>query len=110
MAQSRLGLRSWPLYGNDAEALARLALARTVIILCNQHAVIEPGCVKTLRGITAPGILGSTVTRRGKKRKNLSSARHYDQIRFRFHTAKTVSDIGPAAQWEPTQTIPSVLG
>ena len=22
-------------------------------------------------------------------RKNLSSARHYDQIRFRFHTAKT---------------------
>ena len=26
-----------------------------------------------------------------KKRKNLSSARHYDQIRFRFHTAKTPS-------------------
>ena len=24
-----------------------------------------------------------------KKRKNLSSARHYDQIRFRFHTTKT---------------------
>ena len=47
------------------------------------------GCLKTLRGITAPGILGSTVTRRVKKRKNLSSARHYDQIRFRFHTAKT---------------------
>ena len=50
---------------------------------------IDLGCVKTLRGITAPGILGSTVTRRVKKRKNLSSARHYDQIRFRFHTAKT---------------------
>ena len=49
----------------------------------------DPGCVKTLRGIIAPGILGSTVTRRAKKRKNLSSARHYDQIRFRFHTAKT---------------------
>ena len=49
----------------------------------------DPGCVKTLRGITAPGILGSTVMRRAKKRKNLSSARHYDQIRFRFHTAKT---------------------
>ena len=52
----------------------------------------EPGitpCVKTLRGIIAPGILGSTVMRRAKKRKNLSSARHYDQIRFRFHTAKT---------------------
>src|SRR2546423_14895701 len=45
-----------------------------------------PGCVKTLGGITAPGILGSTVMRRAKKRKNLSSARHYDQIRFRFHT------------------------
>ena len=28
--------------------------------------------------------------RRAKKRKNLSSARHYDQIRFRFHTAKTL--------------------
>ena len=27
--------------------------------------------------------------RRAKKRKNLSSARHYDQIRFRFHTTKT---------------------
>src|ERR1700720_2991285 len=51
----------------------------------------DPGCVKTLRGITAPGILGSTVTRRAKKRKNLSSARHYDQIRFRFHTAKTLT-------------------
>jgi hypothetical protein len=53
--------------------------------------VNDPGCVKTLRGIPAPGILGSTVTRSGKKRKNLSSARHYDQIRFRFHTAKTQS-------------------
>ena len=46
----------------------------------------DPGCVKTLRGITAPGILGSTVMRRAKNRKNLSSARRYDQIRFRFHT------------------------
>ena len=51
--------------------------------------VNDPGCVKTLRGITAPGILGYTVTLRAKKRKNLSCARHYDQIRFRFHTAKT---------------------
>ena len=48
----------------------------------------DPGCVKTLRGIIAPGILGSMVMRRAKKRKNLSSARHYDQIRFRFHTTK----------------------
>ena len=51
---------------------------------------IDLGCVKTLRGITAPGILGSTVMRRAKKRKNLSSARRYDQIRFRFHTTKTL--------------------
>jgi hypothetical protein len=29
------------------------------------------------------------IMRRAKKRKNLSSARHYDQIRFRFHTTKT---------------------
>jgi hypothetical protein len=36
--------------------------------------LIDPGCVKTLRGITAPGILGYTVTRRAKRRKNLSSA------------------------------------
>src|SRR5262249_47560394 len=49
----------------------------------------DPGCVKTLRGITAPGILSPLVMRRAKKRKNLSSARHYDQIRFRFHTTKT---------------------
>ena len=46
----------------------------------------DPGCVKTLSGITAPEILGSTVMRRAKKPKNLSSARHYDQIGFRFHT------------------------
>src|SRR5580692_7243317 len=51
----------------------------------------DPGCVKTLGGITAPGILGSTVMRRAKKRKNLSSARHCDQIRFCFHTTKTQS-------------------
>jgi hypothetical protein len=29
--------------------------------------------------------------RRAKKRKNSSSARHYDQITFRFRTAKTRS-------------------
>src|ERR1700737_3407098 len=52
-------------------------------------AVDDPGCVTTLRGITAPGILGPMVMRRAKNRKNLSSARHYDQIRFRFHTTKT---------------------
>src|SRR5262249_28406207 len=51
----------------------------------------DPGCVKTLRGITAPAILSPLVMRRAKKRKNLSSARHYDQIRFRFHTTKTLT-------------------
>ena len=50
----------------------------------------DPGCVKTLRGITVPGILGPVVMRRAKKHKNLSSARHDDQIGFRFHTAKTL--------------------
>jgi hypothetical protein len=55
---------------------------------------IDPGCVKTLRGIIAPGILGSVVMRRAKKRKNLSSARHYDQIRFRFRTTKTQTGSG----------------
>jgi putative ABC transport system substrate-binding protein len=38
-------------------------------------------------GITAPGILRLVVTLREKKRKNSSSARRYDQIRSRFHTA-----------------------
>ena len=40
----------------------------------NSISAYGPGCVKTLRGITAPGILGPTVMRRAKKRKNLSSA------------------------------------
>ncbi len=60
----------------------------------SQHGVnvaYDPGCVKTLRGITVPGILGPVVMRRAKKHKNLSSARHYDQIGFRFRTAKTQS-------------------
>src|SRR6516162_847346 len=61
----------------------------------------DPGCVKTLRGITAPGILGPTVTRRAKKRKNLSSARHYDQIRFRFHTAWVNSGLHRLAERLP---------
>jgi hypothetical protein len=46
-----------------------------------------PGYVKTLRGINAPGILSPVVTRRARKRKISSSARHDDQIRFRFRTA-----------------------
>jgi hypothetical protein len=54
------------------------------------------GCVKTLRGMTAPGILRLGVTFRAKKCRNLSFAQHYDQIRFRFYTAwvkiRTASD------------------
>jgi Domain of unknown function (DUF927) len=46
-----------------------------------------PGRVKTLRGITAPGILRLVVTLRAKKCKNSFSAQRYNQIRFRFHTA-----------------------
>jgi CheY-like chemotaxis protein len=48
-------------------------------------------CVKTLRGINAPRILRLVVARRAKKRKNSSSARHSDQIRFRFRTAWAIS-------------------
>jgi len=51
----------------------------------------DPGCVKTRRGITTPGILSPVVMRRAKKHKNSSCARHYDQVRFRFHTAWTHS-------------------
>ena len=50
-------------------------------------AAVEPGRVKTLRGITAPGILRLVVTLRAKKCKNSSSTQRYNQIRFRFHTA-----------------------
>jgi hypothetical protein len=51
----------------------------------------DPGCVKTLRGIITPAILGSMAMRRATKPKNLSSARYYDQFRFRFHTTKTLN-------------------
>jgi hypothetical protein len=50
----------------------------------NDSVAIDPGCVKTQRGIIAPGILGSVVMRRAKKRKNLSSARHYDPNQISF--------------------------
>ncbi len=36
----------------------------------------DPGCVKTLSGMTAPGILRPVVRCRAKKCNNLSSARH----------------------------------
>src|SRR5258708_16059207 len=59
--------------------------------LAVRMSAMGPGCVKTLRGITAPRILRLVITLKAKKRKNSSFARHYDQIRFRFHTAWTRS-------------------
>ena len=56
---------------------------------------IDPGRVKTLRGITAPGILRLVVTLRAKKCKNSSAAQRYNQIRFRFHTAWAHRDRPP---------------
>jgi hypothetical protein len=53
--------------------------------------VTGPGRVKTLRGITAPGILRLVVTLRAKKCKKSSSAQRYNQIRFRFHTAEAIN-------------------
>jgi hypothetical protein len=79
--------------GTNAKLAARVANdafgAKAEVGQGTGNDVRDPGCVKTLRGIIAPGILGSVVMRRAKKRKNLSSARHYDQIRFGFHTTKT---------------------
>src|SRR5437879_10542495 len=53
-------------------------------------AVYDPGCVKTPRGINTPIILRSVVTRSASKCENSPSARHYDQIRLSFRTAKTL--------------------
>jgi hypothetical protein len=52
------------------------------------------GCVKTLRGITAPGILGSVVMRRAKKRKNLS-----------FRSALRPNQISFSHSQDPTETL-----
>src|SRR6266403_1429735 len=87
--------------------LSPLLGSRQTFRSCRSTSAIDPGRVKTLRGITAPGILGSTVMRRAKKRKNLSSARHYDQIRFRFHTwgnsgHRAIPTLEESALQEPT--------
>jgi hypothetical protein len=66
-----------------------------------QSVVPDPDRVKT-------GILGSTVTRRAKKHKNFPSARHYDQIRFRFHAAKTQSGLSAFAVPHCGQTFGNV--
>src|SRR5436305_7122253 len=76
-------------HSRPAYAVACPQLAKADIRALTRDSGFDPGCVKTLRGIIAPGILGPMVMRRAKKRKNLSSARHYDQIRFRFYTTKT---------------------
>ena len=52
---------------------------------------MDPGCVKTLRGINAPGILRLVATLRAKKRKNSSSARCYTGF------AKIIERAGNAA-------------
>jgi hypothetical protein len=51
---------------------------------------------ETLRGINAPEILGLVATLRAKKHKNSSSARHYGQISFRFHTAWSLGGLAGA--------------
>jgi hypothetical protein len=77
--------------GYKADATARLLPVTADIRPPGADSRFDPGCVKTLRGITAPEILSPVVMQRAKKRKNLPSARRYNQIRFRFHTAKTRS-------------------
>jgi hypothetical protein len=69
-----------PLSGAHRKTFARSELYR-----------FDLACVKTLRGMTAPEILRLVVTLRAKKCKNSPFARHYDQIRFRFRTAKTLT-------------------
>jgi hypothetical protein len=61
------------------ELLAATVLAGTLL---TAH-LDDPAWSKNLACTHAPCM------RRAKKRKNLSSARHYDQIRFRFHTANS---------------------
>src|SRR5215468_10152191 len=39
------------------------------IFIAQRSVANDPGCVKTLRGITAPGILSPTIVRRAKKAK-----------------------------------------
>jgi hypothetical protein len=58
----------------------------------------DPGCVKTLSGISAPVILSPVVTRRARKRKISDSARHYNQISFCFRTPKTRSGLAKPCQ------------
>jgi hypothetical protein len=57
--------------------------------LLNSSPAFDLGCVKTPGGMGAPGILSLVAMRRARKRQNFSSARHYDQISFRFRAAKT---------------------
>ena len=72
-------------------------LARADIMAERVDSGFDPGCVKTLRGMIAPEILRRVVMFRAKKCRNSSSARHDDQIRFRFHTTKVESECGAVA-------------
>jgi hypothetical protein len=54
---------------NTAHGAACPQLAKADMRAFGRHSGFDPGCVKTLRGITAPGILGHMVMRRAKKRK-----------------------------------------
>ena len=45
--------------------------------------------------------------RRAKKHKNSSSARHYDQIRFRFHTAWVIRDRAISLETQPMTAVAS---
>ena len=59
------------------------------------------GCVKTLGGITAPGILGPTVMRRAKKTQKFvfRSALRPNQISFSHDQDPTPDMSGPIMLW-----------
>jgi hypothetical protein len=56
----------------------------------------------------APGILSLVAMRRTRKRQKFSSARHYDQISFRFRTAKTQTG-HHAVYWITSSATPQAL-
>jgi hypothetical protein len=62
------------------EVALQARLAQATITLARQQAEKAVKSQLQRQGLKPRG---------AKKRKNLSSARHYDQIRFRFHTPQT---------------------
>ena len=69
----------------------------------------DPGCVKTLRGITAPGILGSVVMRRAKKTQKFvfRSASRPNQISFSHRSFKCLArtDICEFESHQPSHAV-----